>query len=179
MSFTLLHSAFTAVYCAALDLLTALVFGLYHIIWTRALLYPNEYTKRFVQILYPGANDCYTVGMSPSSTREQTSSMTQQASDFLIEAQRVLDSLALLLESPGKGTDHSYVEMVRLTAQARETSRIYAEQLALTARQRPSEISLRRLATALGVSVNTLQRRLSALDRPYEDPFATTQGGDQ
>lgn len=105
--------------------------------------------------------------------------MTTQASDFLVEAHRVLDSLALVLESPGRNPEHSYAETVRLVAQLRETSQIYAEQLALTAYQEPAALSLRRLAAAQGVSVNTFRRRITALQQTYEDPFASTQGGDQ
>lgn len=117
--------------------------------------------------------------MSPSAIREQTSAMTQQASDFLVETQRVLDSLSLLLDSPGRNADHSYAEMVRLTAQVRDTAQIHAEHLALTAYQEPAALSLRRLAAALGISVNTFRRRISSLTKNYDDPFAPTGGGDQ
>lgn len=105
--------------------------------------------------------------------------MTQQASDFLVDTQRVLDSLSLLLESPGRNVDHSYVEMVRLTAQVRDTAQVHAEHLALTAYQEPAALSLRRLAAALGVSVNTFRRRISALGKDYDDPFAPAEGVDQ
>lgn len=105
--------------------------------------------------------------------------MTQKASDFIAETQRVLDSMALLLESPGRSPDHSYAEMVRLAAQVRDTAQIHAEHLALTAYQEPAALSLRRLAAALGISVNTLRRRIQALGQTYEDPFALTEGGEQ
>lgn len=116
--------------------------------------------------------------MSLSTSREQTSAMTQRASDFVVETQRVLDSLSLLLESPGRNTDHAYAEMVRLTAQVRDTSQVYAEHLALTAYQEPAALSLRRLSSALGMSVNTFRRRLTALADSADDPFAPTEGGD-
>lgn len=115
--------------------------------------------------------------MSPTATREQTAAMTRNASDFVVETQRILDSLSLLLESPGRNTDHAYAEMVRLAAQARDTSQVYAEHLAFTAYQEPAALSLRRLADALGMSVNTFRRRLQALTTDSEDPFAPTEGG--
>lgn len=115
--------------------------------------------------------------MSLSTTREQTAAMTQHASAFVVEAQRTLDSLSLLLESPGRNTDHAYAEMIRLAAQARDTSQVYAEHLAFTAYQEPSALSLRRLAAALGMSVNTFRRRIQALTTDSEDPFAPTEGG--
>lgn len=115
--------------------------------------------------------------MSPSATRQQTSAMTRQASAFLLETQRVLDSIALVLDNPGRNVEHSYAELVRLAAQVRDTSKVYAEHLALTAYQEPSTLSLRRLAPALGVSVNTLRRRLNGLRTDFtEDPFSDESG---
>lgn len=116
--------------------------------------------------------------MSVSATREQTSAMTQQASDFLVETQRVMDSLSLLIENPGRNVDHSYAEMVRLTAQVRDTAQVHAEHLALTAYRKPAALSLRRLAAALGISVNTFRKRLSSLSKGYVDPFASSEEGD-
>lgn len=101
--------------------------------------------------------------------------MAQQAADFVFEAQRVLDSLSLLVENPGRNSDHSYVEMVRLAAQVRDTAQVHAEHLALTAYRKPSSISLRRLAAALGISVNTFRRRLGSLSQDYSDPFAVQE----
>lgn len=117
--------------------------------------------------------------MTASATREQTSAMTRQASTFVIETRRALDSMELLLDNPGRSTEHSYAEMIRLAAQVRQNSQVYAEHLALTAYREPTALSLRRIATALGVSVNTFRRRLDSLQRDEEDdPFQDHQGGD-
>lgn len=116
--------------------------------------------------------------MTGSTTREQTSAMTTQAADYLVEARRTLDSLELLLDSPGRSTEHTYAEMIRLTAQARQLSQVYAETLALTAYQDPTALSLRKIASALGISVNTFRRRLDGLREDYDDPFAAPiEGG--
>lgn len=116
--------------------------------------------------------------MSVSATREQTSAMTQQASDFLVETQRVMDSLSLLIENPARSTDHTYAEMIRLTAQVRDTAQVHAEHLALTAYRKPAALSLRRLSAALGISVNTFRRRISSLSKDYADPFTVPEEGD-
>lgn len=105
--------------------------------------------------------------------------MTRQASTFVIETRRALDSMELLLDNPGRSTEHSYAEMIRLAAQVRQSSQVYAEHLALTAYQEPTALSLRRIAAALGVSVNTFRRRLDSLQRDQDgDPFEDHQGGD-
>lgn len=98
--------------------------------------------------------------------------MTQQASTLVTEATRALDSLSLLMENPGKNPGHAHVEMVRLAAQVRDLAQVHAELLALTAYQGSSGASLRRLSAALGMSVNTLRRRLGNLTVEVEDPFA-------
>jgi len=105
--------------------------------------------------------------------------MTQQASTFIVEVQRVLDSMLLLLDNPGRNSEHSYAEMVRLAAQVRDTSKIYAENLAITAYQEPAALSLRRLAAALGVTVNTLRRRLDQLSTDHADDPFSGEGGDE
>lgn len=114
--------------------------------------------------------------MTVSTTREQTSAMTQKASSFVIETRRVLDSMELLLDNPGRNKEHSYAEMIRLASQARVTSQVYAENLALTAYQEPAALSLRKIASALGVSVNTFRRRLDSLRKDYDDPFSQQDG---
>lgn len=126
----------------------------------------------FTLTLYSSTNDCYTGSMTVSATREQTGAMTHQASTLVTEASRALDSLTLLLENPGRNSEHAYVEMVRLASQLRDLSQVHAEILALTAYQGPSNVSLRRLAAALGMSVNTLRRRISGLTAEATDPFA-------
>lgn len=103
--------------------------------------------------------------------------MTQQGAAFVAETRRVLDSMTLLMDSPGRNPDHAYVEMVRLIAQARDTSAVYAENMALTAYQEPAALSLRKLSAALGVSVNTFRRRLASLRRDLDDPFMEEGGG--
>lgn len=104
--------------------------------------------------------------------------MTQQASTFVMETRRVLDSIELLLDHPGRNRAHSYAELIRLVSQVKQNSQVSSENLALTAHQQPAALSLRRTASALGVSVNTFRRRRDSLHKDYADPFVS-QGGDE
>lgn len=100
--------------------------------------------------------------MAAVATTSQSADMRHQATGFITDMQRILDSLALLIDHPGRNNEHAYVEMVRLTAQARDTASEAADGMATTAREQPAVVSLPRLSSALGVSKNTLRKRITA-----------------
>lgn len=125
--------------------------------------YLCKYTK-------PAIVTATVVRMAPMTpTQRQSSSMTRHASEFVAATHGHLDALAHLLEHPGEDPAHTYTEMIRLVAQTRDTADLYALAMAKTGSQEPARVSLRRLAPALGQSVNTVRRRLDP--EPATDPF--------
>lgn len=97
-----------------------------------------------------------------STERDQKSAITMKASDYVTQVRRLLDSMEVTLDEPGRDSPHAYAELVRLTARIRDVSSIYGDGIALAAHQQPARVSLRRLSGNLGRSVNYLRARLQA-----------------
>lgn len=122
--------------------------------------------------------------VSPNEPDEDTSASDSKEAVFkgrlkalADDLRRASEALEALGSNPEQEPDqkHFYAEAIRQTVLIRDRSGREAEQFAYLANAEPDRVSISRLATMLGISINTLRVKLPHVqqgsDEADEQPF--------
>lgn len=102
---------------------------------------------------------------NPPGSDTQRTLMNQHLTALAEELRQFADAVEVLRDNPPGEDRHGYVEAVSLASRAASAAYVRANHLAYVARSEPAQVSIPRLAAALGVSVNTLRTRLPRIGK--------------
>lgn len=103
---------------------------------------------------------------------DKESAVKERLKVFADDLRRAADGLETLggNPEPEPDTKHFHAEVVRQVAIVRDRCAKEADQFAYIANAKPDSVSINRLASMLGISVNTLRAKLPPLQQGTDEP---------